>query len=519
MKHKILVIDDDWTDRQNGYRRLEEACRTYRGTTPSGFDIELDFLPRPLALPNFIKNNVYSAYIVDVILDDNPINRPEWLVPLRSILDQLGAEVPIALVSVGWDRTNIEQVNAAWAKPNCRTFLRWEDIKDEKRHGGLTQTLWQLSKVIHEYRGLAIGPSLEDGDPIRILHLSDLQFGGVDQSKLGLEANFCADAITREWGLNGPTFIVITGDIAEHGLPEEYQAAETWLDALIARFTGFPFPSRQILLVPGNHDVCLPLAVGPRISLVNKNKTTGDKDLRLGSVDERRTHLTTYALRPYQDFAARVTGRRYLQNNKGIMDTADLIRFQESLTWVEGGFRHLGVIFYGLNTARPLSSTGLPGRQVHPGSLNLIKNELQRLTKEDQSEHRIHIALTHHCPLSAHADRGITNPDVFEPVMSAMPKTALCLYGHAHERKLEYSSSAGRRVIMSLAPSLTAEPGKLPPDSLRGFTMLELTRKEGDVKTVQGWHYEFSASRLQKRLDEYIYCKEEDGTFRQERIE
>lgn len=179
---------------------------------------------------------------------------------------------------------------------------------------------------------------------IRILHLSDLQFGGVDHSKLGLEANFCADAVTTEW-VNGPTFIVITGDIAEYGLPNEYQAAETWLEALIARFTGFPFPSRQILLVPGNHDVCLPLAVGPRIRLDKKNKTPDYKELRIGSVDEGRTYLTTYALRPYQDFAARVTGRGYLQNNKGIMGPAELIRFQESLAWVEGGFRHLGVLF------------------------------------------------------------------------------------------------------------------------------------------------------------------------------
>lgn len=42
MKHKILVIDDEWQSREPYYRKLES-----HGSGPSGLEIELEFLPEP----------------------------------------------------------------------------------------------------------------------------------------------------------------------------------------------------------------------------------------------------------------------------------------------------------------------------------------------------------------------------------------------------------------------------------------------------------------------------------------
>ncbi len=51
------------------------------------------------------------------------------------------------------------------------------------------------------------------------------------------------DAVRAE----NPVQILVTGDLAHVGLPDEIEAAARWLEAL--------GPPRQVMLVPGNHDV------------------------------------------------------------------------------------------------------------------------------------------------------------------------------------------------------------------------------------------------------------------------
>jgi 3',5'-cyclic AMP phosphodiesterase CpdA len=70
----------------------------------------------------------------------------------------------------------------------------------------------------------------------RILHITDIHFGGED--KAAVEA---ATAFANE---NPPDMIVVTGDITLDGKPQEFEAASAWLKRL-------PEPR---LVTPGNHD-------------------------------------------------------------------------------------------------------------------------------------------------------------------------------------------------------------------------------------------------------------------------
>lgn len=71
----------------------------------------------------------------------------------------------------------------------------------------------------------------------RILHLSDLHIGYHEQDKRLIE--------TLDWAVNFHVDIaVITGDLTEHGLLEEYKALRTILDRYELSF----------VTVPGNHD-------------------------------------------------------------------------------------------------------------------------------------------------------------------------------------------------------------------------------------------------------------------------
>lgn len=54
-------------------------------------------------------------------------------------------------------------------------------------------------------------------------------------------------AIIADVRAQGPDHIVVTGDIANIGLPEEYRRGRDWLESL--------GPARDISFIPGNHDI------------------------------------------------------------------------------------------------------------------------------------------------------------------------------------------------------------------------------------------------------------------------
>ena len=74
--------------------------------------------------------------------------------------------------------------------------------------------------------------------PTRLLHVSDLHFGGRDAPAIGraLEA-----LIER----TSPELVVATGDLTHRGRPEQHAAAAAFLRSL-----GPP-----VLAIPGNHDI------------------------------------------------------------------------------------------------------------------------------------------------------------------------------------------------------------------------------------------------------------------------
>lgn len=80
-----------------------------------------------------------------------------------------------------------------------------------------------------------------------IAHLSDTHLDGTEEAADRLRR--VTDHIRR---LDpSPDVIVVTGDLADHGLPEEYSEVDAALS--------FDPP---VLVVPGNHDVSTPLRVG-----------------------------------------------------------------------------------------------------------------------------------------------------------------------------------------------------------------------------------------------------------------
>ena len=75
-----------------------------------------------------------------------------------------------------------------------------------------------------------------------VAHVSDTHFG----NEVRDPADRCAAVMDHLLGLDpAPDVLVVSGDVADHGLAEEYVAARAWLD----RWPG------ALAVCPGNHDV------------------------------------------------------------------------------------------------------------------------------------------------------------------------------------------------------------------------------------------------------------------------
>lgn len=173
-----------------------------------------------------------------------------------------------------------------------------------------------------------------------IIHLSDLHFGADKQSDPIADAKRwygqLTDDLCEELECEQLHAAIISGDIGNFSLPEEYQAAELFLEQLCAKFR---LEASKLIIVPGNHDLNWKLSKkGYRLMDVEDHDGPL-KDGHFIQVDEDVIRLRddeTYPLRfqHFDQFHATVTGRPYPLATK---DQADL-HFLPELNLVIVGF-------------------------------------------------------------------------------------------------------------------------------------------------------------------------------------
>ncbi|MEH1780340.1 MAG: metallophosphoesterase [Nostoc sp.] len=90
---------------------------------------------------------------------------------------------------------------------------------------------------------------------INVLHLSDLHFGTTDNARTWYAQ--LAEDLRYELGCSRLDALIISGDIASKSTPDEYAAAQLFINRLSQEFH---LESQKIVIVPGNHDVNWQLA-------------------------------------------------------------------------------------------------------------------------------------------------------------------------------------------------------------------------------------------------------------------
>jgi predicted MPP superfamily phosphohydrolase len=486
---QILIIDDQTgqakkkDDRTRSYLVLEKHEINNR-------PIKLDFSTSLEDAASKIANGRYQLALIDVVLDGWGDRNGEGF---KSLIIEASKMMPVGIVSSQWDISSMSYVRQIFqndsAEIDVRLLFRWWELKDPEI---LKLVILQLHNEMKRYHKFAEfnRPSCES---LRLLHLSDLHIGSDKSTLAGSKLQRVVDTIHRKWD-DGPDFIVVTGDIANTGHPEEYARATEWFKELVELF-GWSLPSRRLLLVPGNHDFNLPLAAGSEIVIDNEKRLHFPE-----TIDPEKMRSAVFAMTPFQAFAAETTGQ---------INNWQRIPFCH---WVETGYIHHGIIFSGFNTSSMVQKNAWPQRIIIEDSIRDVENIIKSYSTTGKP--LLHISLSHHGPVKATAEEPIDNHSYYKThLLDTESKPHLIFHGHEHMRETHLFD--GETLVVT-APTPTSRGGR-KPDNARGFSLIELTRNSFLVDGANIFPYIFDGTRWHG-LDDIKHYQFKDNVFTKKRV-
>lgn len=281
-----------------------------------------------------------------------------------------------------------------------------------------------------------------------LLHISDIHFRAPDCLNPALDPDrpyrtrLLQDVRDQVANLGPVTAVLVGGDIAFKGAPEEYQTAMTWLTELAA-IAGCPM--ERVFVVPGNHDVDR-AAIGRSAAVRNAQGAicqaqdgAREREFRTQISDPETAGTLLVPLVAYNDFAKVFNCQVFLPDRLYWRQDLDL-----------GG----GVVLriHGL-TSTILSGRG--GQDDTKGQLYL--SPLQ--TVLDPVDDVANLVICHHPP-----DWFIDHEDADEAICN---RAQIQLFGHKHRHRVTRDESYIRFNAGAVNPD-RHEPGWQPGYNLIG---------------------------------------------------
>ncbi|WP_235895202.1 metallophosphoesterase [Yersinia alsatica] len=276
-----------------------------------------------------------------------------------------------------------------------------------------------------------------------ILHLSDIHFrkaeiGTAQDPNYHLRHELLRDVVRQCSLLGAPDVIVVSGDIAFAGDPEEFAFATEWLAELC---TSSGCPKASVFVVPGNHDVVRDLADRNLVQMIhNSIKTAQNPSVEIAKQfrDPDARHLLYESLDNYNQFAF-----QYFCD----LHPPERTRATRDLKLNDGSILRL----WGLNSAFTSSSSDRErGLFVDPASL--------QITREDGV---INLVVTHH-----HLSWLGQARELEDHLNDVAP---IQFFGHIHTNRVDMN-----RDYMRLSAS-AAHPDRYEADWEPGYNFIELS--------------------------------------------
>jgi len=276
-------------------------------------------------------------------------------------------------------------------------------------------------------------------NPITFVHLSDIHFRKNANTPYDafkdIRNELELDAKDRANALGGVYGIVVGGDIAFSGKPEEYELANQWLRGFAIQI-GVD-PAERIWVVPGNHDIDRQ-SIEKSLLIQNIHKDLRadasmiDEKLAAYMVkDEEAKKLILKPLQGYNDFAARF----------GCDLSPEKPFWEDDVTLNDGSLLRI----------RGLNSTIVSDEQDNDASHKLVLGKRQmEMTRQDGVEY---LVLCHHPP------QWLFDQDTAEDLF--VKRARLQLFGHKHRQRLTRIDDGVRIASGAMHPDIR-EPNWQP---------------------------------------------------------
>lgn len=472
-KWKVLVIDDEakvnTPDKDSRYQKYIQL----QGQRYDPKEFHLSFADSPGQAKEYLQAGTPEGKPDIVLLDVRLVHwgDDEQGTLFKDLFRRASERYVVALVSAAWDESSMKLVRG-FLSENSDIDQPLMFTLNDFQSTGFAAICTQIVLFIRRKMSL-YSLDLRSGDDLRVLHFSDLHFGsdGTENTLAGIpDINYLCDKIMAEWS-TGPHFIAITGDIGNTGHPDEYSMAIDWFEKLTIKI-GISLPSPRIFLVPGNHDVSIPLAGVHKLTLSSQKKGTNNQDLKFNSsVVNQSAKLSKYAGQPFSDFATHISSTHEVWGNVPVG------------SWTEFGFQEYGVVFSGLNTSKELNIHSWPLRTIDKEDIDAIIECCKRGVISNNINGLLHISLSHHSPVGYGGvreqidDRGDFYLNRF---MQNDFAPRLLLHGHNHKR---WGTIQDGKYMIVGAPSPSGSHQE--QGAARGVNLISLEREDSKVKKIR----------------------------------
>jgi 3',5'-cyclic AMP phosphodiesterase CpdA len=297
-----------------------------------------------------------------------------------------------------------------------------------------------------------------------ILHLSDLHFGTDEDARNWYHQ--LAEDLHSQLNGNSLDILILSGNIAHQSTPEEYKAAQLFLDKLCSEFQ---LERSQLVIVPGNHDLNWSLSEAAYQVYRRKDyqgKLTEGRFIDNGNYIEVRDEVK-YQLRfqYFRDFYQNVTGKSY------------------PLEYGQQATLHpwKNLLFVGFNSAWQIDHYYKNRASI---DTNALTNAFIEIGKNSVYKNLLKIAVLHH-PLSSTFEDAIPDHNFVEQLAKAGFR--FVLHGHLHKAEnnlFNYILNAGgRRLNIICAGTFSIPVGKWFPGYPLQYNLLKLENHKLTVYT------------------------------------
>lgn len=316
-----VVVIDDRAEHEQMYRKFFEVMALYQQRDKAfmhGWDVSFRFCSDFTTSMSELKSPGVHLCLRDVML------APNWATADAVALTEYIARegMPLILISEFFQNEALPELRSIVRRlGSFPPLMRWSDLEEVVQGKAANEAF----AIFEHFVDLLLDAEpliVEDDEEIACIHITDLHYG--DAGYFAGQIESVASAVQH---LTQPSFLAITGDVTDKGMPQEFEKARKAIESLVEFGLvgkGTTLPSRRIAITPGNHDFSWGLALAGAIDVENYGASNEKITLSLSGENTRLAELAGFGLRPFNDFAHAVCrGYSYQKKSGGYRYISD----------------------------------------------------------------------------------------------------------------------------------------------------------------------------------------------------